>query len=53
MIINFYNGHSTKKDLLGSYYLHPTLKLQPYNTGFELVLWFYKYYVSCRIIFNT
>lgn len=50
MKINFYKGYKSKKDLLNAYYLHPTLKYQPYEEwGFELVLWFWKWYVSIRI----
>lgn len=53
MKINFYKGKLSKKDLLNSYYLHPTLKLQPYGKwGFELVLWFINRYCSIRVVYG-
>lgn len=52
MKINFYKGSGSKKYLLNSYYLHPTLKIQPYGKwGFEIVLWFWKWYASMRVMF--
>ena len=54
MRINFYKGKRSAKELYHSYYIHPTLKLQPYGkAGFELVLWFIKYYVSIRVTYKT
>jgi len=51
MKITFHKGSVTKKNLLNAYYLHPTLKYQPYKpNGFELVLWFWSWFVSIRII---
>jgi hypothetical protein len=48
----FYKGRLSKKSLLNGYYIHPTLKIQPYGkVGFELVLWWIDMYVSIRIIF--
>lgn len=53
MKIRFYKGCKTKKDLLNAYYIHPTLKIQPYGKwGFELVLWWIKCYVSLRVYWN-
>ena len=52
MKINFYKGIADNKSLMHSYYIHPTLKIQPYgwkSGGFELVLWWIKYYISIRI----
>lgn len=44
-----YTGTSTKKNMKGAYYVHPTLKFMPYKKGFEFVLWFIKYFVAIRI----
>lgn len=49
MKIKFYKGWLNRKALLNGYYLHPTIKLQPYKRGFELVIWFAKGYVSVMI----
>jgi hypothetical protein len=51
MKITTHKGRVTKSRLQNAYYLHPTLKIQPYGEhGFELVLWFIDMYVSIRVI---
>jgi len=51
MKITRHKGRISKRRLQNSYYIHPTLKIQPYTKhGFELVLWWIDFYVSIRII---
>lgn len=51
MRITIHKGIVTKSGLQNSYYIHPTLKLQPYlGYGFELVLWWVNAYISIRVL---
>lgn len=50
MRVNFFTGKAG--DPQDTYFLHPTLKLQKYKHGFEIVLWLIRRNVSIRIMWN-
>ena len=51
MKITIHKGRVIKDRLQNAYYIHPTLKVQPYlKYGFELVLWWIDCYISIRVI---